>query len=421
MSTIDLPSRSSVNYQPSNRHMIDAAETEHEIIYANSVQAISVNQPTLTQKPPKGFESGVAALPVRDPAKAGVDQTPWLVQDWLRAGGVTILSARYKSLKSYLARQLAISIASGRPFLDTYDVLQDARGRPVVIVCAEERYNDVLIAIWRAANGLGINSDTLPIHIVPVLGKPFFKKENGRLVTTEPARATLKALEKIRPVLVVIDTLVAVKGEANENLADDVRPVFQWFREMGANVEATVLIVDHEGFDHIDTQGNSFARRRPRGSSDKIGAVDDAISLETSESQIDVGSLHTVEARLLHRAAAAREQTVTVVFQDPLGPIRFLGPRSPASGSTIDEESKDLIEALVSHEITSKRKLQEALEIGSPETLNELLKRNLTLVDVQSSGRGKADLVRLTDKGRDIARELGIEVLASVGAQKLVE
>jgi AAA domain len=395
---------------------------QHQVIYATPTQVITVGQDTTADKPPSGFEGGVALLPLVNPQRAGIERTPWLVEGWLRAGGVTILSARYKSLKSYFARQLAISIAAGHPFLDTHAVLPTARGRPVAIVCAEESYNDVVNAVWRAARGLGLSPqhiEQLPIRIQPALGKTLFEKtgRHGRVQPTAAFHATRKALVELRPALVVVDTLVAVKGDAGENSADDIRPVFQWFRQLGAAVGATVLIVDHEGFDQVNSVGEAFAKRRPRGSSDKVGAVDDTISLETEETTIPSGSRHTVEARLLHRGAAGAEETVTVLFQDPDGPIRFLGPRSPTTAATIDEDGKDLVSILASDRIASKRQLQEALEIGSPDTLNQLLKRHASLVEVQSAGQGKADTLRLTAEGQAVARELGFEVLGEGGAR----
>jgi len=409
-----MDSQGSNNDHPSSRH---------EVIYATPTQATRVSQPTLEDKPPTGYEGGVTLLPLVDPQKAGIEPTPWLVEDWLRLGGVTILSARYKSLKSFLARQLALSVASGLPFLESHEVVASARGRPVIIVCAEEQYNDVLNALWREALGLGIGADRfaqLPIHVEPVLGKPFFAKnrQSNRIQPTEALRATFKAVEVLRPVLIVVDTLVAVKGDASENSADDVRPVFQAFRQMGSQVGATVLIVDHEGFDHVNTFGDASPKRRPRGSSDKIGAVDDAISLETEETEIVGGSRHELSVRLQHRAARASEQTVTVVFQDPNGPIRFLGPRSPETALTLSEEGKELLEALATGQITSKRKLQDALEIKSPETLNDLLERYASLVEVQSFGHGKPDVPRLTALGRALAQDLGFEVLGQGAAHQ---
>lgn len=52
----------------------------------------------------------------------------------------------------------------------------------MVIVCAEERYEDVVNAFWCAATGLGLAADLtrqLPVRFQQGLGQQLFEKETG--------------------------------------------------------------------------------------------------------------------------------------------------------------------------------------------------------------------------------------------------
>lgn len=397
-----------------------AEDKTWDVLYATPSNTTTIKQATLDDDPPKGFEGGVCFLPLVRPEDARIERTPWLIADWLRLEGTTILSGRYKSLKSYVGRQLALSIASGLPFLHVHEVFRGARRRPVVIVCAEEKYNDVIHALYRAATGLGIGPeqyDALPIKVWSALGASLFSKDrSGKVSPTPQYKALVAACEELRPAMVMLDPLVELKGNASENLADDMRPVFTWFRMAGERIGATVLILDHEG--HPETPGGfggSRPKGRPRGSSDKIGSVDDAISLSIASDEKN--GLYVVNARLLHRGAGSSQHRVTVRFADPEGPITFIGPNSPVSAASIDAGGRQLISALLEGVGESKRQLQSALELKSPVQLNNLLDRFRELVEITSEGKGKPSTVSLSQKGHDLAVELGLAVRNARSAQ----
>jgi len=87
-----------------------------QVIYATATQLKIVEQTTLNEEQPEGFENALCLLPIVRPEQASLKRTPWLIEGWVQAEGTTILSGRYKSLKSFFARQIALSVASGVDF-----------------------------------------------------------------------------------------------------------------------------------------------------------------------------------------------------------------------------------------------------------------------------------------------------------------
>ena len=84
---------------------------------------------------PQGFEVASIGDLLDEPE----EDIRWLVDDMLPAGGISMLAARPKGGKSSLSRNLALSVARGRPFLGRETV----RG-PVIFLALEEKKAEVI-------------------------------------------------------------------------------------------------------------------------------------------------------------------------------------------------------------------------------------------------------------------------------------
>ena len=115
-----------------------------EVIYATPSDTTVVRQPTLDDQPPPGFTDGICFRPMAHPEDAQLRPTPWLIADHIKLGGAAIISGQYKNLKSFVTRQMALCVAGGIPYLGTYPIFDAARQKPVVIICAEEKYYKVV-------------------------------------------------------------------------------------------------------------------------------------------------------------------------------------------------------------------------------------------------------------------------------------
>lgn len=112
--------------------------------------------------------------------------TQWLVEGLLPTGGFSLMSAKIKVGKSTLARQAALAVARGEPFLG-----RTTTQGPVIYVAMEEKRDQVP----RHFRDMAASGDE-PIHI-HVAAAP------------EDAIAWLRRhIERVRPVLAILDPIL---------------------------------------------------------------------------------------------------------------------------------------------------------------------------------------------------------------------
>jgi len=182
---------------------------------------------------------------------------PWLVEDRLPAGGLSLLAGKPKAGKSTLARCLALKVARGEPWLG----FATLRG-PVFYLALEEKREEVR-EHFRA---LGATSAD-PIYV---------------LSTAAPADALARLRVEIlrrRPVLIIVDPLFkfirvpAKSGDDYATMTALLEPLLRLARETGAHV----LAVHHLGKGARD-DGDAIL-----GSTAIFAAVDTALLLKRSE------------------------------------------------------------------------------------------------------------------------------------------
>lgn len=164
-----------------------------------------------------------------------------LIKGVMSRGSLVLLNGMNQSYKSFVALDWALSIATGQPWLGR----QVRSAEPVVYVAAEGAYGiRQRRAAWKRHRGV----DTLDnFHLVPRAVQ--FKDSAGQA-------ALLAHIERIRPALVVIDTVHQSAAGLNENDAGEMSVVMARARAM-TQWGATVVLVHHTG----------HAGERARGSS----------------------------------------------------------------------------------------------------------------------------------------------------------
>lgn len=199
------------------------------------------------------------------------DEGAWLIEGWWTLGNYGIIGGEAKTSKSTLAMAMALSVASGVPFLKVYEVPEHARG-PALIVQAENsprivRRRTKKIGYWYGMmDGAGLadspragdspqGPDTPPS---PLGYKVNFVKPYPFVVANVPGLNLLDEEDRARLwatiergfegqpwKFVVLDPLYLMLGSADESSSQHLRPVLQWLRELALTFDCSLAVVHH--------------------------------------------------------------------------------------------------------------------------------------------------------------------------------
>jgi 5S rRNA maturation endonuclease (ribonuclease M5) len=201
-------------------------------------------------------QGGFQLTSLRDLMLEPEERISYLLADKLPAGGLSVLSAKPKVGKSTFARCLALTVATGEPFLDC----STTKG-PVIYLALEEKRGEVR----RHFADLGATGEE-EIHI------------HAASAPQEAVLELCQITKKMRPVLIVIDPLfkfVRIRDEkAYAEVCNAIEPLLTLARESVAHV----LLSHHSGkMERADATDSIL------GSTAIFGGVDTAIILKKAD------------------------------------------------------------------------------------------------------------------------------------------
>ena len=160
-------------------------------------------------------------------------ETPWLIEGLWVEEGVGIVGGAPKSLKTWLALEMALSVAAGKPALDTYPV---PRAGPVLVFAAEDAPEMIRRRLEGLAIRSGVNLAQVPLHLILA----------SRLrLDTDVDQARLRdVVSRYRPRLLVLDPFVRVHN-IDENSAMEVSRVLAYLRTLQREHHVAVVVVHH--------------------------------------------------------------------------------------------------------------------------------------------------------------------------------
>jgi RecA-family ATPase len=222
-------------------------------------------------------------------------QTRWLIEGLWTDQAVGILGGEPKCCKSFLALDIAISVASGCSCLRQFKVPQSG---PVLLFPAEDSLSIVrqrLEAIC-AVTGLALESVPLQVITAPTL----------RLDLSADRQRLARTVESLKPKLLILDPLIRLH-RIDENEASQIAPLLGGLRELQRRFELAVLLVHHAKKEaHSMRPGQAL-----RGSSELHGWGDSNLYLRRKRDRITL----TTE----HRAARSQENIALQLNQsDPI-------------------------------------------------------------------------------------------------------
>jgi hypothetical protein len=232
------------------------------------------------------------ALPVRRACELAPEakERQWLIESLWAEQAVGILGGEPKCCKSFLALDMAVSVASGMPCLRRFPV---RRTGPVLLFPAEDAHGTVRQRIEGICAAADTDFETLPLYVITtprlLLDLP---QDRQRL------RQTVAALH---PALLVLDPFIRLH-QADENASKEVAPLLGYLRELQREFQLAVLLVHHVR----KRSGNDRPGQALRGSSDLHGWGDSNLYLRRKDNHL----ILSVE----HRAAPGADNIALELF-----------------------------------------------------------------------------------------------------------
>lgn len=234
-------------------------------------------------------------LPVAQ-AAALAQESPehrWLVEGYWPASGVGVVGGHPKSLKTWWALELAVSVATGTPCLGQFQVRKPGR---VLIYLAEDSLPDIRDRLAALCATRQIPLEQLDLYVITA---PSLK-----LDSPQQLRSLDTTLAQLRPVLLVLDPLIRLHS-ADESSSHEITPVLGHLRELQRRHDLAIVLVHHARKNaHRMDQGKGL-----RGSGD-IFAWADVLHYLNRES---AGVRLTTE----HRSAPALDPVVVTLVGEP--------------------------------------------------------------------------------------------------------
>ena len=157
----------------------------------------------------------------------------WLVTGLWSEQAVGIVGGEPKCCKSFLALDLAVSVASATPCLRRFVVPKAGR---VLLYAAEDALHIVRHRLDGIASAAGVALADLDIQVitVPVL----------RLDLAADRRNLAETVDRLRPRLLILDPFVRLH-RIDENASGEVAPLLAYLRELQRRYGVAVLVVHH--------------------------------------------------------------------------------------------------------------------------------------------------------------------------------
>lgn len=277
----------------------------------------------------------------------------WMIEGlWLRQA-VGVIGGAPKTNKTYLALDIALSVASSTACLGAFAVRDPG---PVLLYMAEDAeaaIKDRLLGLCRHRR---LALDPLPLYAITA--------STLRLDLDTDQRRLRQAVAAYRPTLLVLDPLVRLHA-LNENDAGEISRLLGYLRDLQRSQACSILLVHHS---RKNGAANSPGGQNLRGSGDIHAWVDSSLYL----------SRRPPHLRLLaeHRSAPAPEPiSLTLLSTDAKPPDAHLEIVDPAHSA--DGERQQIEDQLIAELRTAPRsraQLRQSLSMRN-ERLGHLLEQ----------------------------------------------
>lgn len=239
--------------------------------------------------------STTGLLPVRHIAEieARRPEAQWLIEPLWAASGVGIVGGLPKAMKTWLATELALSVATGTPALGRFPA--NAKG-PVLVFAAEDDPPAMRARFEAVASARGLRLADVAVFLIEV----------AELRLDDPAELDRlrRTVADKRPRLLVLDPFVRLVRTVDENSAQEVSRVLGSLRALQRELDVAILLVHH-----MRKSSSPNLAQQLRGSGDFAAWSDSAIYITKKGDH----RILTVE----HRGAPSPPPVIVRLQDDP--------------------------------------------------------------------------------------------------------
>jgi hypothetical protein len=217
-------------------------------------------------------------LPVQRASQlsAAGPQTQWLIEGLWSDQAVGILGGEPKCCKSFLALDVAVSVASGAACLRQFPVCRTGK---VLLFPAEDSLAVVRQRLEGIASAAGVSFSSLPVEVITA--------PSLRLDTAVDRQRLADTVQNLRPIVLILDPLIRLH-RVDENDASQIAALLSYLRELQRQFQVSVMLVHHARKDsHSSRPGQAL-----RGSSELHGWGDSNLYVRRKGSQLTLSTEH---------------------------------------------------------------------------------------------------------------------------------
>ena len=271
----------------------------------------------------------------------------WLVEGLWGWPAVGFIGGTPKASKTWLALELAVAVASGRPCLGRFPVHK--RG-PVLLVAAEDSPADIRQRVQAIAKARDVNLDTLPVGLIT---------ETGLMLDQPDWQRRLRiTLARTKPRLLVLDPMVRLHT-GDENSSADISELLGFLRSVQRDHQVAVCLVHH-----VRKAGASQPGQALRGSGDLHAWIDSGLYM--------IKKKDGLQLHVEHRSNPSPEPVRLKLEQDPPR-LEVIGELEQPDDPTHEGLDQRVLEAL-RRQPMNRTDLRQALRIRN-ETIGGALRR----------------------------------------------